>query len=339
MRVLALNGGGTAGIATCLLLERLEAAARKPIAELFDLVVGVSTGAIIAGAVCTGVSAIALTDLYLHEIPIIFEERRSLWAWSNGYIGPSKYDHKPLDMMLSKLFRSIQIGEAKTDCMILATQVSPRVQPYFWKSWMSDGRPALFRDIIRASAAAPMYFEPKLIDDRVFVDGGIVANNPSAVAIIEALKVCGDLGAITLVNVQLGDAPFYTPAQAHKLRSILPSAPMLIEMLLSANVEMSEFIAKNLLYQYINLDFNFTEPLDYWSQEFVNKARNMVDQLWAVHGNRLVQALTSVKDVKTAKDSTTKHLPIISCGPLDGRRDRKNDGMTHADQTDISSDF
>jgi predicted acylesterase/phospholipase RssA len=335
MRVLALNGGGTAGIATCLILERLEAAAGKPIAELFDLVVGVSTGAIIGGAVCTGVSAIHLTDLYLHYIPLIFERRRSLWAWTNGYIGPSKYDHKPLEAMLANIFRHIQIGESKTDCMILATQVSPRVQPYFWKSWMSNGSPALFKDIIRASTAAPMYFEPKVIDDRVFVDGGIVANNPASVGLIEALKVRGDLGAITLVNIQLGDAPFYTPTQAHKLRSILPSAQMLIEMLLSANVEMSEFIAKNLLYHYINLDFNFSEPLDFWSQEFVNKARNMVEQLWAVHGNRLVNALVSAKDVKSAKDATTKHLPIVSSGPTNEER---NDGITDVDQADISSD-
>src|SRR5271170_1315844 len=245
MRVLALNGGGTAGIASCLVLERIEQETGQRIADLFDLVVGVSTGAIIAGAVCTGMPATQLVDLYTHDIPTIFTPR--IWPLGNGYIGQAKYDHTPLEKMLLEIFRGLQIGETQTDCMILATQVSPRVAPYLWKSWMTSGGLAYLRDIIRASSAAPMYFEPKVIDGRTFVDGGIVANNPASCALIEAVKTCGMIGDISMVNIQLGDAPTYTPAQAHKLRSILPSASMLIDILLSANVEMSEYIAKNLL--------------------------------------------------------------------------------------------
>jgi uncharacterized protein len=328
MRVLALNGGGTAGIASCLVLERIEQETGERIADLFDLVVGVSTGAIITGAVGTGMPAAQLVDLYTHDIPTIFTPR--IWPLWNGYIGQAKYDHRLFESMLLDIFRGLQIGETKTDCMILGTQVSPRLAPFFWRSWMSSGEPALLRDIIRASSAAPMYFEPKVINNRTFVDGGIVANNPASPALIEALKTCGNLSDISMVNIQLGDAPTYTPEQAHRLRSILPSASMLIDMLLSANIEMSEYVAKNLLNEYINIDFNFTEPLDFWSTAFLNKARNMVDQLWAVQGNRIVKSLTIYKDVRNPTESTTRKLPVII-------NDLKNEG-SHADQTDPDSD-
>jgi uncharacterized protein len=319
MRVLALNGGGTAGIATCLLLERLEQETGVHVADLFDLVVGVSTGAIIAGAICTGMRATNLVDLYLNDIPDIFHSR--YWPVRNGYLGAARYDADHFDAVLEDLFRSCEIGDASVDCMILATQVAPRLQLKLWKSWMSDGNPAPLRDIIRASCSAPTYFDPKDIGDRTYIDGGIIANNPSMLALVEALKIRGDAAAITLVNIQLGDAPLYPRSQAHRLHTVFPSVGMLIDILLNANVEMSEYLTKNLIDRYINLDFNFTEPLDHWSEAFVSKARNMVEQMWSVHGNRLVNALTSskhsVSHVKGIGDSTTKKLAVLPSDPLD----------------------
>ncbi|KAL4720812.1 hypothetical protein ACJJTC_016445 [Scirpophaga incertulas] len=51
---LALDGGGVRGLVAVTLLQRLQDAARRPVHELFDLIVGVSTGAIIAAILGSG---------------------------------------------------------------------------------------------------------------------------------------------------------------------------------------------------------------------------------------------------------------------------------------------
>jgi calcium-independent phospholipase A2-gamma len=48
VRVLSLDGGGVRGLVAVALLRRLEQLAGRPVHQLFDYIVGVSTGAIIA---------------------------------------------------------------------------------------------------------------------------------------------------------------------------------------------------------------------------------------------------------------------------------------------------
>ena len=47
-KVLAIDGGGVRGIIPAMVLAEIEKQTGKPIAELFDLVVGTSTGGILA---------------------------------------------------------------------------------------------------------------------------------------------------------------------------------------------------------------------------------------------------------------------------------------------------
>jgi hypothetical protein len=51
VRILALDGGGIRGLITLEVLKEIEERTRKPIAELFDVVAGSSTGAIIASQI------------------------------------------------------------------------------------------------------------------------------------------------------------------------------------------------------------------------------------------------------------------------------------------------
>ena len=50
VRILSLDGGGMKGLATIRLLKDIEKRAKRPLRELFDLVVGTSTGALLAVA-------------------------------------------------------------------------------------------------------------------------------------------------------------------------------------------------------------------------------------------------------------------------------------------------
>src|ERR687887_2923433 len=74
VKVLAIDGGGIRGLIPALVLAEIERRTQRPIARLFDLVAGTSTGAILA---CTltqpdAMPAARAADLYVEEGPQIF---------------------------------------------------------------------------------------------------------------------------------------------------------------------------------------------------------------------------------------------------------------------------
>ena len=62
--ILSVDGGGIRGIIPLACLVQLEKKEGKPAPELFDMVAGTSTGAIIAGGIALGLSARGLLALY-----------------------------------------------------------------------------------------------------------------------------------------------------------------------------------------------------------------------------------------------------------------------------------
>ena len=53
-RILGLDGGGVKGIIAAKMLANIEKRIYKPLNEYFDLIVGTSTGSIVAAAIATG---------------------------------------------------------------------------------------------------------------------------------------------------------------------------------------------------------------------------------------------------------------------------------------------
>jgi len=89
-RILALEGGGLRGVIEVAYLERLEAlvrARRGPeamLADVFDLVGGTSTGAIVATAIACGLSMGELKSFYFERGPRIFKRRLAIVAAGTG---------------------------------------------------------------------------------------------------------------------------------------------------------------------------------------------------------------------------------------------------------------
>ena len=50
IRILAIDGGGIRGLIPAVVLEHIEARAKRPISDLFHLIAGTSTGGILAAA-------------------------------------------------------------------------------------------------------------------------------------------------------------------------------------------------------------------------------------------------------------------------------------------------
>ncbi len=189
--ILSVDGGGIRGIIPAIILAEIEKRARKPIAEIFDLMAGTSTGGIVVAGLCKKdnqgnpqYSANDLVELYREYGSYIFKSsffRRSILSWFNC----AQYPHKNIESILEKYFGDDTLQNTLSKVLITSYDIHNNY-PFFFKSWREDRDFVKLKDALRATTAAPTYFIPKHLKidqiDRVLVDGGVFANNPAACA-------------------------------------------------------------------------------------------------------------------------------------------------------------
>jgi hypothetical protein len=200
-RILALDGGGVRGAISIGYLERLEkqiediAGKPIPLCDWFDLIGGTSTGAIIACALALGYRASDIRDRYKVLGPRVF--RRPFYRLSGIQ---AKFDARSLIHELFEIYgdRTLDSEDLRTGFAVVTKRLdsgsswivanNPRAQ--FWEtpadaSFIGNRHYRLV-DLVRASSAAPYFFDPQPISiaaempPGVFVDGALTPhNNPS----------------------------------------------------------------------------------------------------------------------------------------------------------------
>ena len=217
--ILALDGGGIRGVYAAYVLARLEDTLGVPVRECFDLIAGTSTGSILAGAASMNIPMETLIGLFESPAGRIFSRRRfSLFPFIR-----SRYSTHPLDRVIGEYVPEVTMGEVPTPLMITSSDISTggvhvfksRYVKDLGEPYMRDGQVRL-RDAILASCAAPTYFDPRQVGQYLLADGGLWANNPTIIAVIEALsKFQKPLGKIRVLSVGTGhSANFYTQSRA-----------------------------------------------------------------------------------------------------------------------------
>ncbi|HYL35442.1 MAG TPA: CBASS cGAMP-activated phospholipase [Bryobacteraceae bacterium] len=201
VRILSIDGGGIRGIIPAMLLAEIEARTGQPIAKLFDLVAGTSTGGILALGLtiprCQRApvyTAQRFVELYEHEGARIFS-RSLLWTiFAIDNFTLKKYSSRGIEQVLEEYFGDSRLRDAVTDVLVTSYEIGRRF-PFFFRSAKARQRPDydfLTRDVARATSAAPSYFEPMKLatgtnsDYYNLIDGGVFANNPAACALVEA---------------------------------------------------------------------------------------------------------------------------------------------------------
>ncbi len=239
--ILALDGGGTRGIIECAILELVEQRTGKRIDELFDLVVGVSTGAILAVGVLFQSSAVRGKEMY-HEIaPKVFGGRKKLLkTMTQDHAGI--FDNDSLRRALVNEFGTgplldDHIPNPKIKVGILSSQYYSVGQDYRMRlfknyddssiemkrnSRYDDSFQRQFRnvgvvDAIMASSAAPFYFDAVTLNGAMFLDGGVITNNPALEALMEARLIYGREKQFTLVSLGTGSR---IPTQLSNLQEL-----------------------------------------------------------------------------------------------------------------------
>lgn len=221
-KILSIDGGGIRGVIPGVLLQYIEEKTGNSISNTFDLIVGTSTGGILAaGLTVPGkgnfpkFSAEDMVSLYTDFGGEIFG--RSLWRKVSSGAGSidEKYSHKNLERLLTE-----RLGKKTLkDCLkpiVLTSYDIERREPYFFKSSRAKKhttRNHYLADAARATSAAPTYFEPAKVMSlsknpvrRALVDGGIFANNPSVCAYVEAIRQKGPNDEILMVSLGTGVA-------------------------------------------------------------------------------------------------------------------------------------
>lgn len=243
-RVLTLDGGGMRGLYTSSLLRALARFAdqrfvkQEPdFGKSFDLICGTSTGAILACGLAAGIPLATISDLYIQKGKSIFPapmpkptRKLAMFLWSCRHATRPSADRRNLmtgmesclqDRTLESVFRDRGIAL----CI-------PCVDALNYRSWVfktphnsNKHRDNNYRlvDVCMASTAAPIFFplsQQQNPDNpnnlHYFVDGGLWANNPVMIGLVEALTVTEHGRPIEIISVGTCDQPSGDPYSVEK---------------------------------------------------------------------------------------------------------------------------
>lgn len=202
-RILTIDGGGIRGVFPAAFLANMEQDLGQPIGRYFDLISGTSTGGIIAIGLALGLTAGQILKLYEEKGPAIFAQTQSgFFGWMSRqfrkgkwFVWGPKYSAEPLHTALAEVFGERRLGEAQTRLMIPAWH--PKTQGvYIFKTAhhprLQTDYKELAIDAAMATAAAPTFFRQHItVNDVGLVDGGLWANNPTGIAVVEAIATLG----------------------------------------------------------------------------------------------------------------------------------------------------
>lgn len=283
MKTLSLNGGGTSGYMTLGILQKIEEELKMPSYQLFDLITGVSTGSIISSFLCLGVTAKEVKQIYTEHIPFIFSNRNKYMIWKPYYKIEKLND-------LAKKYLDITFKSSlKSRLMIYATKIDkPLIEPRFWKSWREENKDVKLSDAITASCAAPVYFQPYKFSDGVFVDGGLITNNPSVCAISEAIRLGANINNLYNLNISCGGCQGFDNAE--DLKAIWNWALDIQPVMFYSNQKAVEYQA----HQLINFRNHVVEPQHTFYLDSLDfEAMDLeVEKMWKLHRIAIIENLT-----------------------------------------------
>jgi len=158
--------------------------------DLFDLIVGTSTGGIVALGLGLDLSAREILAFYVNRGAQVFRGSRFLRAVR--WLGAAKYDPRPLRASLQDIFGDRKLGESRNRLVIPALNLETG-EVYVYKTAHHSRFERDYReravDVALATAAAPTYFPAhRSAAGLPLIDGGMW-HNPTGVAVVEAIGV------------------------------------------------------------------------------------------------------------------------------------------------------
>ncbi len=221
-QVLSLSGGGYRGLHIAQILEVIEGQIDGRIAKHFDLIAGTSIGGIIGLALALEISAKDIRQMLEDVGPLLFSKpvpsfsKLHTLSKKNGVFSASAYVlnnkadlEKEFDDFKSSWFDPKPLADALSSHQYFGDKkIKDLLHPIIIPTVnYSTGLPKLFKtdhhetftfdreltilDVALGTSAAPIYFPAHKINNWRIVDGGLVANDPTQVAVHEAMMFFG----------------------------------------------------------------------------------------------------------------------------------------------------
>lgn len=187
-KIISFDGGGIRGVLTAAVLERLAAAYPSLITNA-TLLAGTSTGGLIALGLASGMTPAALRRMYQDSGPDIFDDSGRI---SLGGKLRSRYSNENLEETVTGIFGGLRLGGLAKEVLVPSFDLDAK-QDTAARTWKpkfftnQTGDPDCFElvaDVALRTSAAPSIFPIY----QGYIDGGVVANNPSIAALAQAMK-------------------------------------------------------------------------------------------------------------------------------------------------------
>ncbi|PXX30398.1 CBASS cGAMP-activated phospholipase [Arenibacter sp. ARW7G5Y1] len=322
-KILSIDGGGMKGVFPAKFLTSIEEEIGEgQIHKHFDLICGTSTGGIIALALSLGIPAKEILNLYQKNANTIFGKKRY-----NLFKKPF-YCNKPLEKLIRDIFKKYhsmdtdpRIDDIKETKVLIptyslidgATQVLKT--PHATDLIIDKHIPIYMAAM--ATSAAPTYFNAysntfKRIDSNTLesfsnkVDGGVYANNPSMLGIIEArTRFEKELADIELLSLGTGQYK-YSETRNKKLWSVTYwlSKKRILELFMQGQSQLAhnsisvlKKFNEGFLYKRIDLDFdqNFNVAMDETCPNKLNKLAEKASRIFQFEGKEVLNSFFSTK--------------------------------------------
>ncbi|XP_011683797.1 phospholipase A I [Strongylocentrotus purpuratus] len=222
VRILSVDGGGSRGIIAIEILRELERQSGKPVHEMFDYIIGVSSGAVLVYLLAYAKASLDVCEQLFKEMSVEVFNRNTLLGTSKLFFSHAFYD---TDAWM-KILRSHMQGVGQSPAIemsqdpncpkvaALATLMNAGpIKNYLFRNYNPPPNTTSFYqgsskyqlcEGLRASSAAPGYFEEYKLDDHVFQDGGVLTNNPSALGLHESKLLWPDTPIQCVVSLGTG---------------------------------------------------------------------------------------------------------------------------------------
>lgn len=199
--ILSVEGGGIRGCTPTVWWMSLERKIRKPILSIIQLVAGTSTGAIIGAGLTTPFLinpsqplyiASDIVELYLTKADEVLAKNSS---WSGHFwtfvLKESKYINGGRLNVFAQYFRGTKLSETLSELLVAAVKGDSNGNDVFTRhgSRRDVAKDVLLTELIICTTAAPTYFPPYKLNNTIYIDGGVQANNPAMLTYDHALKI------------------------------------------------------------------------------------------------------------------------------------------------------
>ena len=222
-RILSIDGGGIRGIFPAAFLAGLEERYLdgESISHYFDLIAGTSTGGVIAIGLGAGLRTSDIASLYIERGCEVFPPAsgltRSLRKLTQFL--RYRYDREALTDILAELLGERRLGDSEVRLCIPSFD-GTHSDLYIFKTphhpdFRLDGKENMVK-VAAATSAAPTFYRPLEDGGYTFVDGGVWANNPTMIGLVDALSCFSvERGRIRILSLGCGEDP-YTVGEIRK---------------------------------------------------------------------------------------------------------------------------